>query len=387
MASGAVLLLALAWTVLPAAAQSNKPAAAGAKSPARGPRIQLSTAEWDFGSLWWGDACETEIEIANVGDAALEIKNVKTSCGCTAARPARNTLNPGERDRVRLSYDTQKGATQVYQTATFETNDPAQPAQVLVIRGEVRNLFDGEPSGQLAFGQICVNVPQTLSIELKNAYPQPLKLDLTPQPADSPYELRLDELERGRRYRLTATTGSKLKAGSNYTYVELHTDSPQHPKFKVVVSAFGMERIELMPPFVTVYSNQAPDAWKEPRQIRLFHLKDKPLTVRELRGSHPEIQAVVDPKPVQLAPDSPFDAITIKVSLPPFDKLPDERMTLEILTDDAEERFQKLTLPITREHIKPPQPDLPARPKSAVAPVQNGELPRAIPPTQPRKRP
>src|SRR6185295_5559470 len=62
---------------------------------ADGPRVELSTRLWDFGKLWYGDPCTTDVLIKNVGKAPLTIVNVKSSCGCTAARPNRSLLQPG----------------------------------------------------------------------------------------------------------------------------------------------------------------------------------------------------------------------------------------------------------------------------------------------------
>ena len=57
-----------------------------------GPRLQLGQREWDFGQIWTGDPCKTEIELKNVGDATLKILDIKSSCGCAAAEPGKREL-------------------------------------------------------------------------------------------------------------------------------------------------------------------------------------------------------------------------------------------------------------------------------------------------------
>lgn len=348
------------------------------------PRVWLSKTQWDFGAIWWGDKCETEIEIRNVGHAPLEIRSVKTSCGCTAVRPNKTRLTPGESDSLRLSYDTEKGVVDVAQTATIETNDPGQPAITLSIRGQVRNLYDGSPAPQLAFGQTCIDQAQTKTIELVNAFGRPLALTLPPQPADAPFNVTLEEVERGLRYRMTATTPAQMKAGSVYHYVMLATDSPEHPKFKVVVSAYGMERVELMPVVVTIYSNQSGKGFED-RQVRLNYLRERPLRIVSAQGSVPEISVSVDSEPAPVAPDSVYAAHLIRLRLPTYDKLTDTGATVEITTDDPDPRFQKLTISVTRQQMKAQAAHAAAN-KPGIAPVRNGELPRARPASQPKRK-
>jgi hypothetical protein len=379
-----VAALAHGQTAPPPAPTKGAPPAAAPPEPGLLPRVWLNKTQWDFGAIWWGDKCETEIEIRNVGHAPLEIRNVKTSCGCTAIKPNKTRLTPGESDHIRLSYDTEKGVVDVAQTATIETNDPGQPAITLNIRGQVRNLYDGAPTPQLAFGQTCIDQSQTKSIELVNAFGKPLALTLPPQPADAPFNVTLEELERGQRYRMTATTPSPLKAGSQYHYVILTTDSQEHPKFKVVVSAYGMERVELLPTVVTVYSNQSSKGSQE-RQVRLNYLRERPLRIVSMQSSSPEISATVDPAPAPVAPDSVYAAHLIRLKLPTYDNLSDTGATVEITTDDPDPRFQKLTLSVTRQQMKS-QAVHAATDKPGIAPVRNGELPRARPASQPKRK-
>lgn len=378
-------ILATGWAVAIVLGQTAPPATPPAEPPPGvSPRIYLSTTQWDFGTLWWGDRCQTEIEIRNVGHAPLEIRNIKTSCGCTAINPNKTRLEPGETDRIKLSYDTQKGVVDVAQTATIETNDPGQPAITLNIRGQVRNLFDGSPSPHLAFGQTCIDGVQTRSMELTNAYGKPLKLTLSAE-QDGPFKLVLDELEPAQRYRLTATTPEHMNPGSQYHHVEIKTDSPEHPRFQVVVSAYAMERVELMPPLLTVYSNSASKPTEE-RQVRLNYLREKPLKIVSSRSSNPDIQIVVDPEPAPVAPDSVFAAHLIRLTLPSYDRLGTAPTTVEFVTDDPDPRYQKLTLRVTRQEMKPAPVKPPQPSKTGVAPVRNGELPRAKPASQPRKK-
>src|SRR5256885_16199460 len=61
---------------------ADKPAPTGDQ-----PKLVLSQNEWDFGTKWYGEKCEGSVTLKNEGKADLTVVNVKTSCGCTVAKP------------------------------------------------------------------------------------------------------------------------------------------------------------------------------------------------------------------------------------------------------------------------------------------------------------
>lgn len=72
--------------------------------------------------------------VTNLGDEALHISRVSTSCGCTTAALAKNDLASGEFVRVEVSVNTSGFYGTVTRTVSVESNDPAAPVAVFTIQ-------------------------------------------------------------------------------------------------------------------------------------------------------------------------------------------------------------------------------------------------------------
>jgi hypothetical protein len=121
-----VLLAAAAVLAIPALADNGPPAAAGGeKAPASPhPKAVVAAYDHDFGKLKPGTPIAYRFEIRNEGDAVLEIRGVKPSCGCTSAS-FDSTVAPGKTGGITLAVkktDVYKGG--IAKGATVLTNDP-----------------------------------------------------------------------------------------------------------------------------------------------------------------------------------------------------------------------------------------------------------------------
>lgn len=382
-------LLFLAAAV--ATAQSNTPQSTGAKpapatptTPATakgvGPKLELGMTEWNIGTIWWGDPAETQLVIKNVGDAPLTIEHVKTSCGCTVAQPNKSLLAPGESDSVKLTYNTRKGVVKVSQNVTVTTNDPQRPSVVIPVHGEVRPLFNATPTSAIAFNQISTESKLTQTVELTSAYDKPLHLKLKPVPANSPFDVALEELEPGKKYRLSATTRPPLTLGYRNEHVQFETGDATHPSFEINVTANALAPVSVLPSTIYIYSSQQKSTTPPPRQMRLMFLKDRKVEIKEFKSSFDKIRAQVITPPNQ-RPDPVFDTITFQVYVPNFDELPEAGATLEVITNDS--KYPSFTIPIRRQVFN--------RPATPTAPVAKpgttgGEIPKANP-AQPKPTP
>jgi hypothetical protein len=103
--------------------------------------IRFAEIERDFGTLSFKREMEYQFEFSNPGETGLVISDVKTSCGCTAARWTKEPVKPGKSGTINIRYDAafpgvfQKGITVHY-------NGPDSPV-ILKIKGEVN--YPDEP--------------------------------------------------------------------------------------------------------------------------------------------------------------------------------------------------------------------------------------------------
>ena len=103
----------------------------------KGPRIGFTTDHHDFGNVLQGKIVEYTFLFENKGTEDLWIKEVTTSCGCTAALVSSNTVKPGEKGEIKVSYDSQGRAGSVSRTITVVSNDVVEPVKELTINATV----------------------------------------------------------------------------------------------------------------------------------------------------------------------------------------------------------------------------------------------------------
>lgn len=97
------------------------------------PRISFTQESYDFGKVNQGKIVEYTFSFENKGTEELVIKEVTTSCGCTAALVSNSVTKPGETGQIKVSYDSQGRAGKVSRTITVESNDPVEPIKELTI--------------------------------------------------------------------------------------------------------------------------------------------------------------------------------------------------------------------------------------------------------------
>ena len=72
----------------------------GAASSGGVPKAEAIDPMFNFGAAPSGPPVKHVFKIRNAGTGTLTIDGVTTSCGCTAAKPTKNSLAPGEVSRT-----------------------------------------------------------------------------------------------------------------------------------------------------------------------------------------------------------------------------------------------------------------------------------------------
>ena len=101
------------------------------------PILKLSKYNYNFGTIKEGEKKETTIKVSNIGTSTLEIKNIRTSCGCMAVLMNSKKLKPHESDNLKIKFDSKNMEGDVARTITLTTNDPKNPNKVIVIIAKV----------------------------------------------------------------------------------------------------------------------------------------------------------------------------------------------------------------------------------------------------------
>lgn len=92
-----------------------------------GPRLKFMEKNLDLGVVEQGETAKKVFQIKNIGDADLEVRDIETSCGCTAAIIDNKVIPSGEAANLEVSIDTSGKRNAIEKTITITTNEAEQP--------------------------------------------------------------------------------------------------------------------------------------------------------------------------------------------------------------------------------------------------------------------
>ena len=92
-----------------------------------------------------GEVVERVFKIVNVGDAELEISDIKADCGCTVVEPERKILAPTEESKIKVTFNSAGFVGRKTKSVRVYTNDPYKRSVSLTLTGEVQQEIDTKP--------------------------------------------------------------------------------------------------------------------------------------------------------------------------------------------------------------------------------------------------
>jgi hypothetical protein len=104
---------------------------------ANAPVVTYDAESFDFGDIKPGSKVEHIFNLKNTGKSDLLIRDVKSSCGCTAVSPPKNMVGSGETVPLKVSFDSTGKSGRQNKTITVITNDPKNPTTILRISSNI----------------------------------------------------------------------------------------------------------------------------------------------------------------------------------------------------------------------------------------------------------
>lgn len=101
------------------------------------PAVTYDMQSFDFGDIKPGTKNEHTFNLKNSGKKDLIIRDVKSSCGCTAVSPSKNIVPSGESVPLKVVFDSTGKSGRQNKTITIITNDPKNPTSVLRISSNI----------------------------------------------------------------------------------------------------------------------------------------------------------------------------------------------------------------------------------------------------------
>ncbi|SDZ85170.1 P pilus assembly protein, chaperone PapD [Desulfuromusa kysingii] len=201
------------------------------------PELVVEGLNHDFGEIKQGGEVAHTFRFRNAGDEILNISNLHSSCGCTAALLTTRKLAPGAIGELQLIFNSQGFRGEVQKMVTFETNDPKHPAITFNLRGKVKAELFLQPE-RINWGLVKKGATLQTEVEIVNRSKQSITLQQPQITSDQIYaELSARIIAPGEQVRLTVSAkfpdGKKRLAG----YVVINSDFTTLPQLKIPVSA------------------------------------------------------------------------------------------------------------------------------------------------------
>ena len=211
-----------------------------------GPKLVCDQPVYEFGEMDNGLDVEHDFVLKNEGDLTLEIKNVRTSCGCTVANISEKMVKPGMETTVKTKLTLRNRNGPQHKNITVESNDPKQPNYVLTLQGSAVMEMQVRPV-QVLLGNLAAGSVATGSVEVMTTSTNPVTvLEAT---CDSPnIETRIETVEAGKTYKVTVVTKPPLPKGTVRGTLHIVTDYQKNPEYDIPVSGLVVSDIIVAPP-------------------------------------------------------------------------------------------------------------------------------------------
>ena len=211
-----------------------------------GPKLVAQQDEHDFGDIKQGEKVTHVFVITNSGGDLLTIKNVKASCGCTAALPEKNELAPGESTNINVTFNSAGRLGKQKKLIRIESNDPENPQVILTIKGNVV-LSDVESSIYpiLHFGQTKYNFGKVnegkvveYTFNFENSGKSTLKIkDIKTSCGCTAALVSSELLEPGEQGTLKVELDTSNRKGKMSRTITINTNDPKNPNTILTVYA------------------------------------------------------------------------------------------------------------------------------------------------------
>lgn len=216
-----------------------------------GPRLHVDAPVFDFGHVEQGETVTHVFRFANRGTRALRIESVETSCGCTAAVLADDTIAPGASGSIQARFDTGRFLGAQSKRLNVRSNDPAHPITTLVLRGEVTAEVAVQPH-QLYLGRLRRGSRATRTVSV--LYDADTPISITGVEHDHPgLRVEAEDVEadgkRGRRLHVSVADTAPL--GQLRDTLTITTTSEKKPRLTVPVFGNVEGDVTVEPPQVS----------------------------------------------------------------------------------------------------------------------------------------
>ena len=264
---------------------------ANAAPPGPQPKVQVENPLFDFGTATEATMVNHTFKLKNTGQGRLVISHVKTSCGCTAATPSKNSLAPGEEAEISVGFDTHFQKGHQVRTITAFTNDPNTPQAIMTMQGIVKQQVSATPS-DVSFGKVKQGTEITREVLVSDLTQRKDPFDVSEISNSNP-AIKVEKAARtdgkpGVLLKITLTKA--MPVGSFDDTVKLTTS-----RIPLNVDVFGEVTGDLTVAPAQVSFGIVPHGAEAVRMVKLTNDGSKPVKVLGVTSSAAPVSASAEP--------------------------------------------------------------------------------------------
>ena len=297
-----------------------------------GPVIKVETFRFDAGAFKPKSQGTYKVYVRNAGGQPLEIKTVTGSNGLKVDAAYPKTLAPGATGALNCTFETPVKPEPFMHQLRVESNDPIRPNLDLAIVGVSKPFVEVQPVSGVDFSNRVrtFTVPRIATLVFNGAGTVEYK---EPQSSSSKFTAEIKRTGQPNIAILTVKANPPFDQGDNNAAISIETNQPDQPTVQVPVKLYMPRRIEVNPAAILL----GPPQMIQQISVTVVNSGDKPVNIKEIKKSKPEIQTQVSPEPDGMS-------YKLQVTLPVGFTCAPEGENVTVLTDDAE--FGEIVVPI-----------------------------------------
>ena len=213
----------------------------------RTPQIFFDEQIYDFGVVSREDLPQHRFTFSNTGQTDLIISEVDSSCGCTAALLSAETIPPGGRGEIDVSFNPQERRGKQKQTVSVYSNAENESIVQLTVKGIVMAAVDVSPD-RVLFGSVNNQEATTKRIRVLDSGDGTLKI--THIETSSPFltiEIGPVHLDKVINYEVKVTLQLGVPVGKFQETLTIYTNNELQPRLSVSIEGNILGSITVHP--------------------------------------------------------------------------------------------------------------------------------------------
>lgn len=251
------------------------------------PKIKFDEYEWDFGDMYQQEEKTHVFSFTNVGDADLQVKHTKTSCGCTAAIASSGSIPPGGKGEIKVTFASKTSSGNVAKNVSVFTNAPDSIA-ALTIKAHIKKDINIPNSIQFGTIERTSKTEQVIEVAAEPGNPfQIVKVEGDASYVTAAYESVAPKAGEGNAYKIRVGFTSDVPPGTVSNRLRIFTNNEKKPVLEVPIYAKVQGNLKLSSESLN-FGTFAPGQAQE-LVLTVTAPESHPITVTAVKSSTPEV--------------------------------------------------------------------------------------------------